>query len=150
MRAKFVVAYDGTDFHGFADNVGRAHGDGGVDGTAIVTVVRTPVELTGAGRTDAGVHAWGQVVSGDLPDGTDLDGVVSGGSTRCVRPTSPCVRRSGPIDDFDARFSARWRHYRYDVWNAAAPNPLLVGHAWHVVRPLDLDTMTAASATRRR
>jgi tRNA pseudouridine38-40 synthase len=144
MRAKLVVAYDGTGFHGFADNAG-VRTVVGVLSDALSRVARTPVALTGAGRTDAGVHAWGQVVSGDLPDGTDLDGVVRRLNKLCGPDIA--VRSAGWVnDDFDARFSARWRHYRYDVWNAAAPNPLLVGNAWHVVHPLDLDAMTAASA----
>ncbi len=143
MRARFVVAYDGAGFHGFADNVG-VRTVMGVLTDALSKVVRTPVALTGAGRTDAGVHAWGQVVSGDLPDGTDLDGVVRRLNKLCAPDIA--VRSAGwAADDFDARFSARWRHYRYDVWNAAVPNPLLAGHAWHVVHPLDLGSMTAAS-----
>ncbi len=71
MNVKLVVAYDGAGFHGFAVNAGVRT----VAGTlteAISTVAATPVTLTGAGRTDAGVHAWGQVISVELPDGTDL------------------------------------------------------------------------------
>src|SRR4051812_40149051 len=69
-RARLVVAYDGAPFHGFAENAGVAT----VCGTlreAIERVTRCPVALTGAGRTDAGVHGWGQVVSLDLPDDID-------------------------------------------------------------------------------
>ena len=71
-RARMTVAYDGTDFHGFAeaDGVRTVMGD---LRTAVETVVRVPVDPVGAGRTDAGVHGWGQVVSLDLPEGTDLD-----------------------------------------------------------------------------
>ena len=72
-RVRGSVAYDGTDFHGFAPNVGVRTVLGELSAT-ISLVVRAPVELTGAGRTDAGVHAWGQVVSGDLPADTDLAG----------------------------------------------------------------------------
>ncbi|MGZ4679588.1 MAG: tRNA pseudouridine(38-40) synthase TruA, partial [Ilumatobacteraceae bacterium] len=70
-RAKLIVAYDGTLFHGFADNDG-VRTVMGVLREAMERVVRQPVELVGAGRTDAGVHAWGQVVSCDLPE-MDLD-----------------------------------------------------------------------------
>ena len=70
-----VVAYDGAPFRGFAVNDGVRTVMGEL-GAAVATVVRAPVELTGAGRTDAGVHGWGQVVSGDLPATTDLDGLV--------------------------------------------------------------------------
>ena len=70
-RVKLTVAYDGAGFRGFARNPGVRTVLEELTG-AVATVVRRPVELTGAGRTDAGVHAWGQVVSGDLPADTDL------------------------------------------------------------------------------
>jgi tRNA pseudouridine38-40 synthase len=110
---------------------------------AISTIVRTPVELTGAGRTDAGVHAWGQVVSGDLPAATDLDGLARRVNKLCA-PDIAVRTAEWAHDDFDARFSATWRRYRYHVWNDAAPNPLLAGMCWHVGRALDLDSMVAA------
>ena len=91
---------------------------------AVSRVVRRPVELTGAGRTDAGVHAWGQVVSGDLPEGTDLDDVARRVNKLCAPDIS--VRDAAWVDpDFDARFSATWRQYRYHIWNDPAPNPLV-------------------------
>jgi tRNA pseudouridine38-40 synthase len=110
---------------------------------AIATVVRQPVEFTGAGRTDAGVHAWGQVMSGDLPAETDLADLVRRLNKLCA-PTIAVRQAEWVGDDFDARFSARWREYRYDVWNAPAPNPLLSGRAWHVPQPLSLWAMQAA------
>jgi tRNA pseudouridine38-40 synthase len=110
---------------------------------AISLVVRQPVQLTGAGRTDAGVHAWGQVVSGDLPDTTDLDELARRVNKLCAPAIS--VRSATWADaDFDARFSATWRRYRYHVWNDRAPNPLVAGLAWHVHQPLDLALMRAA------
>src|SRR5262249_5622962 len=72
MKAvRALVAYDGTDYHGFAENAGVAT-VGGALRTAIEQVVGAPIELTAAGRTDAGVHAWGQAVWLDVPDGPDL------------------------------------------------------------------------------
>lgn len=142
-RVRFVVAYDGTEFHGFAEN----HGVPTVMGTlrgAIEQVTRTTLDLVGAGRTDAGVHAWGQVVSGDLPGATDLDGLVR----RVNRMCGPRITiRSGEwIDDpeFSARFSARWRHYRYLVVNDEHANPFLTSVAWHVPQPLDVSAMQLA------
>lgn len=112
---------------------------------AISKVVRADVELTGAGRTDAGVHAWGQVVSGDLPADTDLDGLVRRVNKLCAPDIS--IRSSEWADPgFNARFSATSRRYRYHVWNDAAPNPLLADMVWHVPRPLDVDAMQAAVA----
>ena len=57
------------------------------------------------------------------------------------------MRSAEPVaDDFDARFSAHWRHYRYDVWNAPYPNPLLANRAWHVAVPLDVEAMRTATS----
>lgn len=141
-RASFVVAYDGTEFRGFAPN----HGVRTVLGElteAVERVVRRPVELVGAGRTDAGVHGWGQVVSGDLPDATDLDGLVRRLNKLCGPDIA--VRSAAWVHrDFDARFSATWRQYRYHIWNDPAPNPLMARTAWHVHQPLDLVLMQAA------
>jgi tRNA pseudouridine38-40 synthase len=141
-RARLVVAYDGSGFHGFAPNPGvRTVLETLAD--AVSTVVRRPVELTGAGRTDAGVHAWGQVVSGDLPADVDLADLTRRLNKLCA-PAIAVRRTDWVADDFDARFSATWRHYRYDVWNAPTPNPLLAGRAWSVPQPLALWAMQAA------
>jgi tRNA pseudouridine38-40 synthase len=110
---------------------------------AMATVVRQPVKLTGAGRTDAGVHAWGQVVSGDLPAETDLGDLLRRLNKLCA-PAIAVRHAEWTTDEFDARFSARWREYRYDVWNAPSPNPLLGGRAWYVPQPLSLWAMQAA------
>ena len=141
-RVRLVVAYDGAPFHGFAPNAGVRTVVGDLS-AAIATVVRQPVELTGAGRTDAGVHAWGQVVSGDLPADTDLGDLARRLNKLCA-PAIAVRHAEWAADDFDARFSARWREYRYDVWNAPSPNPLLAGRAWFVPQPLSLWAMQAA------
>ena len=70
-QARFVVAYEGSGFHGFAASSGHKSVMSELTRT-VSLVARQPVELVGAGRTDAGVHAWGQVVSGDLPADLDL------------------------------------------------------------------------------
>ena len=148
-RARLVVAYDGAPFHGFAENDGVAT----VVGTlreAIELVTRGPVVLTGAGRTDAGVHGWGQVVSLDLPDDVDPTALAH----RVNRLCEPhiVVRRAewappdptNPDGRFDARFSASWRHYRYTIVNTPTANPFLAATAWHVHEPLDLRSMILA------
>ena len=142
MKAKLLVAYDGTGFRGFARNEG-VRTVMAVLTDAISLVVRAPVELTGAGRTDAGVHAWGQVVSGELSESVDLEGLVRRLNKLCAPDVA--VRSAEWVsDEFDARFSALWRHYRYDVWNAPTPNPLLGGRVWWVSRPLDVRAMQSA------
>jgi tRNA pseudouridine38-40 synthase len=138
---RLVVAYDGTDFHGFADQPGQRT-VAGVLVEAIEQALRTPVvDFTGAGRTDAGVHAWGQVVSFRV--GSDPSAALD-----VVRLRSVLNRRLGPevvvreaalaADGFDARRSACWRRYRYTVVNRPEPDPFLARTAWWVAEPLDL------------
>ena len=141
-RARLVVAYDGTDFRGFAPN----HGVRTVIGEltdAVSRIVRQEVDLVGAGRTDAGVHGWGQVVSCDLPAGTDLDALLRRVNKLCA-PDIAIREAAWAEPDFDARFSATWRRYRYHIWNDPVPNPLLARTSWHVHQPLDLVLMQAA------
>ena len=141
-RVKMTVAYRGADFHGFAANPGVRTVMGELI-EAISKIVRAPVALTGAGRTDAGVHAWGQVISGDLPAAADLQGLTHRVNKLCAPAIA--VRSAEWADpEFDARFSATSRLYRYHVWNDRAPNPLLADLVWHVARPLDLAAMQAA------
>jgi tRNA pseudouridine38-40 synthase len=139
-RARLVVAYDGSGFHGLAEQDG-ARTVMGVLRQALERVAGIPLDLVGAGRTDAGVHAWGQVVSCDLPITVDLDQLRH----RVNRMCGPyVVVRSGEwCDDpeFSARFSARWRHYRYTVLDQPVAVPALSATAWHVPQPLDLAAM---------
>ncbi|MEO5724681.1 MAG: tRNA pseudouridine(38-40) synthase TruA [Ilumatobacteraceae bacterium] len=145
-RARFTVAYDGSPFHGFAEQTAPSGQPTvmGVLRAAVETVVRVPVVLVGAGRTDAGVHGWGQVVSLDLPQDTDLAALTH----RLNRILAPhvVVREAGWAADpqFSARFSAEWRHYRYLVLNDPVGNPLLAASTWHVPQPLDLAVMRLA------
>jgi tRNA pseudouridine38-40 synthase len=141
-RVRMTVAYNGTGLHGFAED---DHGPTvmGVLRSAVEKVVRQPVQLTGAGRTDAGVHGWGQVVSGDLPVDCDLDGLTRRVNRMCA-PAVVVRDMAWAAADFDARFSAQWRHYRYDVWNHPVANPFLAATSWHVPQPLHLWAMRLA------
>lgn len=144
-RARVTVAYDGTEFHGFAET-GAAGGQPvrtvmGDLRAAVERVVRCSIRPVGAGRTDAGVHGWGQVVSCDLPDDTDLADLQQ----RINKMLGPqiAVRDWRWTDDptFHARYTALYRHYRYDVLNAPSSHPLLDRTTWHVPQPLDLWAM---------
>ncbi|MGH9082253.1 MAG: tRNA pseudouridine(38-40) synthase TruA [Acidimicrobiales bacterium] len=145
-RWRLVVAYDGSGFRGFAAQVGAAVPT--VAGALAEAIARTarldgPPPIVCAGRTDAGVHALGQVVHVDLPDtfGRDLAHAVN----RQLAP-AVVVRSAEPAPPgFDARRAARARHYRYLVWNAPSPHPLLAAATWHVAAPLDLRSMAAAA-----
>lgn len=141
-RVRFVVAYDGAAYHGFASNHGVPTA-GGELADALSTVCRIPVALAAAGRTDAGVHGWGQVVSCDLPATVDLDDVSKRVNAICAGRI--VVRAaSWAADDFHARFSAAWREYRYTIVNAPTINPFLAATAWHVRQPLSLPAMQLA------
>ena len=141
------MAYDGSGFHGFALNEGVATVAGALS-EAIGTVLGSPVTLTAAGRTDTGVHAWGQVVSFDVPVDEqhapiDLDALQRSVNALC-RPAIAVRSAERAAPDFDARFSARWRCYRSTVLNDPAPDPFLAASTWHVDRPLNLRLLRLA------
>jgi tRNA pseudouridine(38-40) synthase len=136
-RVKLVVAYDGTGFHGWAEQP-EVRTVEGVLTRALERFLRHPPErLTCAGRTDAGVHAWGQVVSFDADAGVDpsrLQSAVNGALAPEV-----VVRTADVVEpDFDARRSACWRTYRYTVVNRPVTDPFLARYAWWVPTALDV------------
>jgi tRNA pseudouridine38-40 synthase len=142
-NVRLTVAYDGTDFHGFAANAGVRTVMGELS-AAVARVVRAEVELTGAGRTDAGVHGWGQVVTGLIPAATDLGRLMRSLNGLCG-PEIAVRSAEWAAADFSARFSATARSYLYDVWNHPEPNPLVARASWHVPVPLDVHSMGEAA-----
>jgi len=144
-RWRLLVAYDGSGFRGFAPQEGLTTVAGSL-AQALATVTRAdePPTLVCAGRTDAGVHARGQVVHVDLPElEPNLD--LARALNRLLAPTVVVRSATHAADGFDARRSATARHYRYLVHNAPVPDPLLAPLAWHVADPLDVRAMVAAA-----
>lgn len=144
VRVRATIAYDGSAFHGFAEQPGVPT----VAGTlraALERVLRHPVELTCAGRTDAGVHGWGQVVSFDA-EAAALDPARLQAALNALCGPAVVARDVAVADrpDFDARFDATARRYRYTILNRPVPDPFLATTAWHVAQPLDLRAMQAA------
>lgn len=142
-NARLLLAYHGATFHGFARNDG-VHTVVGALSDAMQRVLRQPVDLVGAGRTDAGVHAWGQVVSCRVGAGVELAWL----QRRINAQTAPAlvVRDiQWAPDGFNARFSALWRRYRYTMVNGPTPDPFRAETAWHVERPLSVSAMRLAS-----
>lgn len=135
-----TVAYDGGGFHGFAPNPG-VRTVGGALRDALETVVRSPVDITCAGRTDAGVHAWGQVVSFDVPAERFDPAALQRAVNRLCGPQIVVREVMQAADDFDARRSARSRTYRYTILNRPVPDPFLRHVTWHVADPLDIDLL---------
>mgnify|MGYP003626037145 CR=1 FL=1 len=145
-NVRLLVAYDGTDFRGFAESDGVRTIMGAL-AEAVARVTRVSVaslELVGSGRTDAGVHGWGQVVNGLIPADTDLYRLTAS-INALLRPEISVREPEWVESDFSARFSATSRTYRYDIWNDRSPNPLLARHAWHLGPPLDVDAMNNAA-----
>lgn len=143
-RLKLTVAYDGTEFRGFAAQQ-EIRTVEGVLVEALEGALRRPAgALSCAGRTDAGVHAWGQVVTIDAGPGDDPDGLRDVLNRRLAPEV---VVRSVEIvsSDFDARHSAHWRHYRYTVVNRVAPDPFLARSSWWVREPIDLPALHLAA-----
>lgn len=143
-RYKLTVEYDGTPFVGWQRQA---------NGLAVQQAIEEAAEplggvanaLRGAGRTDAGVHATGQVAHLDLPKAYRSDSVRDALNAR-LAPHPVAIVRAEPVpDDFDARFSAKRRHYRYRLLNRRAPAALDATRVWLVKRPLDATAMHAAA-----
>lgn len=152
-RLRLDIAYDGTDFHGWAHQQGLRTVQGLIE-EKLSLVLRHPVELSVAGRTDAGVHATGQVAHCDIPASTLNQRSIGGEPAALVR------RLRKLLDDdirilavsfappgFDARFSALRRHYRYRITTSpsgALPTRRVDTATW--TRPVDLAAMNDAAA----
>ena len=137
------LAYDGSGFRGYAANAGVRTVQGCLEG-ALATVLRHPVETAVAGRTDAGVHARGQVVSFSLPAAVD-PARLQRALNRLLAP-EVVVRSVGEAPDgFDARRSALWRSYRYLIDDGPLPDPRRRWTVWHVGVPLALAAMDRAA-----
>lgn len=135
-----TLAYDGRPFRGFAAQPGLPTVAGTLT-TALTRTLRAPVDLAVAGRTDTGVHAWGQVVSFDAPEaGFDPAGLQRS-LNRQLAPTIVVRDVSRAPADFHARFSATARRYRYTVLNRPVGDPFLASTAWHVAEPVDLGAL---------
>jgi tRNA pseudouridine38-40 synthase len=146
QRWKLLVAYDGAAFRGFAVQPEVPTVAGALrDAITRTARLSAPAALTCAGRTDAGVHARGQVVHVDLPP-MPFDGVgLARAINRQLAPSIVVLSATAVSDQFDARRSATARRYRYLVWNAVTPDPLLDPTSWHVRDALDLRAMAAAA-----
>ncbi|CAL8978527.1 tRNA pseudouridine synthase A [Rhodoplanes serenus] len=143
-RYKLSIEYDGAGFCGWQVQQNGVSVQGVLE-TAIAAFAGEAVTVKGAGRTDAGVHAVGQVAHVDLSREIDTDTIRDAANAH-LRPHRVAVLAAEPVaDDFDARFSAKRRHYMYRIVNRRAPLALDEGRAFRVARPLDVPAMHAAA-----
>jgi tRNA pseudouridine38-40 synthase len=144
MKLACGIEYDGTDYHGFQ----RQPSDHGptIQGTLEEAIERISGEMSvvsGAGRTDVGVHASGQVIH--FSTNSALTPQVWMRAMNAALPRSVAVQWIKEVSyDFHARYSAKSRSYRYTIWNHVAPSPLRARYSYHRSQPLAFDLMNEA------
>lgn len=147
-RLKLTIAYDGRAFSGWQS---QADGNAVQDHIEAAFLATGSVRLRvhGSGRTDAGVHATGQVAHADVPRGR-LPAAKWQAALNASLPHGIRIIRSARVrggeDGFHARFSATGKRYIYRIWNAPWMHPLEIGRAWHVPRALDRTLLREAAA----
>jgi tRNA pseudouridine38-40 synthase len=144
MRFRLTLEYDGAPFVGWQRQDNGPSVQGALE-DAIEKLSGERVTVTGSGRTDAGVHALGQVAHFDLVKAFE-PGKVRDALNYHLRPHPVVVLEAGVADgEFHARFSARARHYLFRILNRRSPPALEAGKVWHVSPRLDADAMHAAA-----
>jgi len=140
---KVIVDYDGTDFSGFQKQPGRRTVQGEIE-FVLERLFGEPIRVIAAGRTDAGVHATGQVISfrthGTIPV-ERICPAMNGMLASDVR----AKKAEQVAEDFHARYSAKSRTYAYVILNRRFPSALLERYAWRIEAPLDLEAIRLAA-----
>lgn len=145
MRVKLTIEYDGENYAGWQRQDGLPTVQGVLE-DALRAVFQKEILLTAAGRTDAGVHALGQVAHGDIEDMKGLSGgtLAKAINAYLLKHSVVVVKAENAPDDFHARFSATNKLYRYTILNRTA-KPALHTHAWHIRQTLDDKIMHGAA-----
>ncbi len=140
---KLILGYDGTDFHGFQKQKGLRTVQEELERT-LTTLLGHIVTVKAAGRTDAGVHAEGQVVSFWTNCPIPVDRIPL--ALNSLLPSDIVAKMATEVGpDFHPRFDATSRVYRYLIDNRQAPSILLKRYAWHIPEPLDIKAMRQAA-----
>jgi len=143
-RYKLTIEYDGTSFVGWQVQDNGPSVAGAIEAAVAKFAGETP-KVAGAGRTDAGVHALGQVAHVDLAKEWEAD-TIRDALNAHLRPAPIAILRVEAVAaDFDARFSARARHYLYRITNRRADLALDRDRAWRIAKPLDSAAMHEAA-----
>jgi tRNA pseudouridine38-40 synthase len=140
---RLVVEYDGTDYHGFAIQRSLRTVQGELE-RAIASITQNPTRVVGSGRTDAGAHALGQVVSFRTPSA--IPGLDMRRALNASLPDDIVVKTVEDVpDSFHARRSAQRRNYRYSLWNAELPAVRERRYRLHVAGSLEIEAMDRAA-----
>ena len=143
-RYRATVEYDGTEFAGFQVNPGKRTVQGTLEDALVRLGDGVVRRVDGAGRTDAGVHALGQVIGFSYAG--RLDVTELGTAFAAILPRDVTIRDIRPVPErFNPRYAARYREYRYTIWNGP-PSPLRERTAHGVREPLDTGAMAQAAA----
>lgn len=145
MRIKAIVAYDGTGYSGF-QRQSNANSIQAALEAALAELFGAAVPVSGSGRTDAGVHAAGQVVAFEVLWRHELTSLHRAMNALLPEAIAVLSLEAAP-DDFDPRRDARLRWYRYRIYNAPVRDPLTSRYSLHVPRALDVEAMQAAAAS---
>jgi tRNA pseudouridine38-40 synthase len=143
VNIKLTVEYDGTNYHGWQFQANSESVQAVLE-RALSTFLRTPTRVIGSGRTDAGVHALGQVVS--FSTDKEVTTYRIRRALNALTPDDVTVKAVEIVaDSFDPRRDARSRVYEYHILNRATRSPFLLRRAWHLHQPLNIDAMRAAT-----
>lgn len=142
-RLKLLLEYCGTHYHGWQVQPGVVTIQGTLE-ACLSRITNAPVRVHAAGRTDAGVHALGQVAHFDTPSAIALHALQRG--VNSLLPDDIVVREVHEVSgDFHARYSARQKTYAYVVQNHALRSALHGPYTWHVLQPLEVTAMRSAA-----
>ncbi len=144
MRYRVLIEYFGIGFKGWQKQKDQSTIQGEIE-IAIFRFSNESVEVYGAGRTDAGVHALGQVAHFDLKQEFESHVVQNAINHHLGKNMISILSCETATEDFHARFSAIGKRYRYDILNRKAPAAILKDRVWHIPRELDIENMKAAS-----
>lgn len=142
---KVIIEYDGTNYHGFQRQTDDLPTIQQVLEDKLAVLLKHPVTVIGAGRTDAGVHARGQVINFRTDCSIPIERIVL--AMNSVLPDNIVARAAEEADqEFHAQFSAKSKRYRYDIYNARIPSAFDRLYSYYVPQPLNIEEMRRAAA----
>jgi tRNA pseudouridine38-40 synthase len=143
-RLKLLIAYNGQPFRGWQSQATRDTVQDYLE-AAFAEITQTKISVQGSGRTDAGVHALGQVAHADVPPGNLSSFAWQSAINACLPKEIRVLRATRAKPGFHARFNATGKTYIYRICNASFLHPMELGRAWHLPGALDLSILSAGA-----